>query len=117
MRHLLVNADLAAKIGLHEAIILQQVYYWTAKHQHLQDGYYWVYNSYPEWQKQFPFWDVSTVKRLIRKLERQNLLIAGNYNKMGIDRTKWYRVNYQLINSIINGVSLPPSIGAICPHQ
>lgn len=101
---LLVNPRLAALIGLNEAIVLQQIHYWTEKNRendnNLRDGYYWTYNTYEEWQKQFPFWSRSTVVKTFVNLGKANLLIIGNYNKLKIDRTKWYRVNYDIVKSL-----------------
>ncbi|HDE3362671.1 TPA: DnaD domain protein, partial [Staphylococcus aureus] len=59
------------------------------------------FNSYPEWQKQFPFWSLITIKRTIYSLEKQNLLLIGNYNKAKFDKTKWYTINYQTIEGMI----------------
>jgi len=92
---LIVLPTLATKIGLNEAIILQQIHYWLMQKRNLRDGYYWTYNSYEDWNQQFPFWSKSTIKRALSSLEKQNLIIKGNYNKMKRDRTNWYRINYQ----------------------
>ncbi|MDA2236447.1 replication protein, partial [Bacillus cereus] len=94
---LIVLPGLAKMIGLNEAIFLQQVHYWINKSKNFNDGYYWVYNSYDEWLKQFPFWSSATLRRIINKLEKQGLLIKGNYNKLKIDQTKWYRIDYDLL--------------------
>jgi len=53
---LIVLPSLAAHIGLQESIFLQQLHYWLNRSDHERDGHKWVYNSYKEWQKQFPFW-------------------------------------------------------------
>lgn len=89
-----VIPSLAVEIGLNEAIVLQQIHYWLLKSNNVRDGRRWVYNSYPNWQKQFPFWSVKTVKRVFTNLEKQGLLISGNYNKAGFDKTKWYTIDY-----------------------
>lgn len=98
---ILVLPKLPTEIGLNEAIILQQIHYWlnTSKHHH--NGKKWIYNSYPEWQKQFTFWSERTIKRTFGSLEKQNLLHVGNYNKAGFDRTKWYSVNYETLNKLV----------------
>ncbi|PTJ72051.1 replication protein [Staphylococcus hyicus] len=96
-----VLPKLAEEIGLNEAIILQQIHYWLNSSKHYHDGKKWVYNSYPEWQKQFPFWSERTIKRTFGSLEKQNLLHVGNYNKAGFDRTKWYSVNYETLNKLV----------------
>lgn len=96
-----VLPKLAEEIGLNEAIILQQIHYWLNTSKHYHDGKKWIYNSYPEWQKQFPFWSLITIKRTIYSLEKQKLLIAGNYNKAKFDKTKWYTIDYQTLEGMI----------------
>lgn len=92
---ILVLPKLATEIGLNEAIVLQQMHYWLKKSNHNHDGRRWIYNSFPEWQKHFPFWSVMTIKRAVYSLEKQNLLYVGNYNKAKFDKTKWYSINYE----------------------
>jgi len=98
---LVVNPTLAQTIGLNEAIVLQQIHYWLvinekAEHNY-RDGFYWTYNSYPQWQEQFPFWSKNTVIRTINRLEAKGLIITSNFNKMPQDKTKWYRIDYDAI--------------------
>lgn len=71
----------------------------------MRDGFRWVYNTYEEWQKQFPFWSESTIKRTIKKLEGQHLIIVGKYNKLKIDNTKWYRIDYEVLQNIENNTT------------
>lgn len=96
------SRTLAARIGLNEAILLQQVQYWIDTFQqqrkketqaHLRDGHWWVWNNYSEWQEDnFPFMSLTTIKRTVINLERQGLLVTMQPG--GNDRTKWYRINY-----------------------
>ena len=96
-----VLPKLAKEIGLNEAIVLQQIHYWLNKRAHLKDGKYWTYGSMVTWQRdQFFFWSVNTVKRTFASLEKQNLLIVGNYNRAGFDKTKWYSVNYETLEQV-----------------
>ncbi|WP_057510428.1 conserved phage C-terminal domain-containing protein [Staphylococcus simulans] len=97
---ILVLPKLATEIGLNEAIVLQQIHYWLKKSNHNYDGRRWIYNSFPEWQKHFPFWSVMTIKRTVYSLEKQDLLHVGNYNKAKFDKTKWYSVNYEKLKGM-----------------
>lgn len=101
---LLVLPKLASKIGLNESILLQQLHYWNQINEesgnNYKDGYYWTYNSYEKWKEQFPFWSESTIRRTIGRLKKLNLIVTGNYNKMPIDRTKWYRIDYERLKNI-----------------
>jgi DnaD/phage-associated family protein len=90
-----VLPNLAKAIGLNEGIVLQQLHYWLHTSKHSKDGRKWVYNTYEDWQEQFPFWSKSTIRRTINSLEKQGLIETKNYNKIKSDRTKWYSINYQ----------------------
>jgi hypothetical protein len=97
-RPLVVNPKLAELIGLEAALVLHQIHYWvninrTAK-KNYRDGYFWTFNTFTSWKKDFPFWSVSTIKRIVKKLEDDGLIIAGRYNLSNIDRTKWYRIDH-----------------------
>lgn len=117
---LLVIPSLAMRIGLNEAIVLQQIHYWVQYKEKAQkdnfDGRFWVYNTYEQWQTQFPFWSVTTIRRTIRSLERQGLLLSGTYNKAGFDKTKWYTIDYGALKEIVQeAVQLPAQNGqTIC---
>ena len=96
---ILVDRVLAQNIGLNEAIIIQQLHYWIMQNKrqnkNFYDGRYWTFNSLENWHKDtFYFWSLNTIKRTFKKLENEGLLIIGNYNKKGYDRTKWYSINY-----------------------
>lgn len=107
---LVIMPSLATKIGLNESIVLQQVHYWLQNkeksNQDIHDGYYWVYNTYEQWQAQFPFWSVMTIRRTITKLENNQLLLSAKYNKAGFDKTKWYTINYPKLENILNSPSV-----------
>jgi hypothetical protein len=95
---LIILPSLAEEIGLNEAIILQQVHYWMRHSKNVRDGRKWVYKTYDDWQDEFPWWSVSTIRRTIGSLEKSHLLLStSKYNKMKIDKTKWYSPDYDEI--------------------
>lgn len=96
-----VLPKLAKVIGLNEAIILQQLHYWlNSKSAKMIKGKRWIHNTYEEWQVQFPFWSVATVKRTLTSLSKQNLIIKANYNKAGFDKTIWYSIDYDKLEEV-----------------
>lgn len=99
-RPLLIPPTLAEKIGLNEAIVLQQIHFWLSVSEHERDGRKWIYNTYDDWKKQFPFWSKPTIVRIFAKLEERGLVISANYNRMSIDRTKWYSINYDELGDV-----------------
>ncbi|WP_065759596.1 hypothetical protein [Pseudomonas defluvii] len=123
-RPLVINPQLAERIGLNEAIVLQQLKYWLNETESGldHDGHRWVYNTVDQWQKQFPFWSVDTVKRALKSLQSQGIIFAEQLAKSKHDRTYHYAINYQ--SSALfeqgnlpcsEGGKLPSSIGADCP--
>lgn len=96
-----VLPSLAKEIGLNEAIVVQQIHYWTRISKNERDGFVWVYKTYDEWKKEFPFWSIRTIKRIFKELEDDELLFSSKIlNKAGYDRTKWYRINYEKLVNI-----------------
>ena len=101
---LVVDPDLATLVGLNETIVLQQLHYWiiinTKADKNKVNGYYWTYNTVDGWLKQFPFWSKATIKRVISRLKDKNLIIVECHNKKKVDRTSWYRINYEELERI-----------------
>ena len=95
--------SLAKAIGLNEAIFIQQLHYWSLKSN---DG--WVYNTYEQWQEQFPFWSTRTIQRIVRNLEETGLLISRQDNDY--DRKKYYQIDYDKLDEV--ELTMTPS----CPH-
>ena len=84
--------QLACTIGLNEAIIVQQLHYWSLK---AKDG--WVYNTYEQWHEQFPFWSVITIKRTFLKLEQDGIVISRQGKST--NRKKYYRIDYEKLDN------------------
>ncbi|PTY76826.1 replication protein [Heyndrickxia sporothermodurans] len=101
---LMVIPSLAVRIGMNEAVVLQQIHYWLQLSSNEKEGKKWVYNSYKEWQAQFPFWSESTIKRVINSLEKQGYLQSANFNQSKMDKTKWYTINYEILGETENQI-------------
>lgn len=93
--------SLAVRVGVDEAIFLQQLHYWLERSSNVEDGERWVYNTYGGWAEEFPFWSEATVRRIIDKLKKLDLLITSSaFNKFPGDRTTWYRINYERLSGL-----------------
>ena len=97
---LMVLPRLAAAIGLHEALMLQQIHYWLCTAGHERDGRRWIYNSYTDWAAQLPFWTRETVRRVLGRLRARGLVLTGDYNRHGYDRTLWYTIDYAAVAAL-----------------
>lgn len=104
--HLILQTNLAVLIGDRPAIALQQVHYWADRNErmhkqtHFRDGRWWVYNTWREWrQSNFPFWTVSTIRRIFKTLEENDLITTQLHE----DRNSglWVTVNYDHLNALL----------------
>lgn len=111
---LMFRPKLACAIGLHEAIIVNQIEYWITqikkwkepkeRDRHYKDGKWWVYNSLEEWHSQFPFISKDLLQRKLVKMKKDGILFAtAQYNTASFDRTLWYSINYEKLASIVAG--------------
>jgi hypothetical protein len=94
---MVILPGLAVAIGLNEAIVLQQLHYLlrNPKNGRTIDGVHYIYNTYPEWQKCFPFWSVPTVKRILRELEKMKLVLSIQPDRHDYNQRKYYTINYK----------------------
>ena len=88
------------RLLIDEPMLLQQVHYWLQQSKHEHDCRPWIYNTYDEWQRQFPFWSLKTVRNVIGSLEKQGLLVSGHHGATPTDRTKWYTIDYDRLGQI-----------------
>ena len=101
---LIILPSLASKFGLNEAIFLQQLYYWLQKSSTFFDNQKWVYKTLKEWEKEFPFWSNSTIKRTINSLKKRGILLVKKRSS-------------QSFYAIKSGVQNEPKIGQIDPCE
>jgi hypothetical protein len=99
---------LASVLGVNEAIILQQVYFYVTLHsrkkstQHFHDGKFWVFNSYKQWRDQhFPWLTARGVQSIILRLETKGLLISRQGLENPQDRRKWYTIDLEKLAKLI----------------
>jgi len=115
---LVILPSLAVKVGLNQAIVLQQIHYWLKHYQekaktdakerrrHYHDGRWWVFNTYKGWKDNFPFWSTHTIRRAIDSLREQGLILIGRYNAKAYDKTNWYTIDYDRLSKMDNGATV-----------
>jgi len=88
------DVELAKRYGVDEAIMIKSFQYWIrlnkANNSNYYDGHYWTYNTIKALSELFPFWSEKQVRAILQNLLNLKILIKGNYNKLGFDRTIWY---------------------------
>jgi hypothetical protein len=84
----------AMEFGLPEAIMIHYFESWITSNRsrriNFHDGRTWSYNTAQALTEDFPFWSVPQIRRVLRSLLDQGILIRGNYNTRGGDQTLWY---------------------------
>lgn len=98
---ILVYPTLAVALGINKAVVFQQLHFLLNGQKTSNNTYnyvddrWWVYNSYPEWKRDyFPWLSISSLKGIFNQLEDQKLVIARQSVKNKSDRRKWYTIDY-----------------------
>ena len=90
------NIDIAKMLDVNQAIIIENMSYWLKKNiannKHIYDGNVWTYNTVNALCEIFPYWTKNQIRRFLEKMEYNNIIKVGNYNKANYDRTKWYAI-------------------------
>ena len=91
----------ASLYGIEEAIFIRHFQFWLLKNQANQknqfDNRTWTYNSVKSYAKLFPYMTEARIRRTIESLLNQKVIVKGNYNKSGYDRTAWFAFNDESI--------------------
>jgi len=101
----IINTELAEKIGLEESVMVMQLHYWLTKCPKHKDQRDWIYNTLEDWYDQFKYWSYSKVRRIVKSLESSGVIISEKRNVYLGNHTKWYTINYELLNDT-TGVNL-----------
>lgn len=118
VKPLVISPLLAMRIGINEAIVLQQICYWledtTAGIEY--DGKRWVYNSINAWNEQFPWWTAKTIQRTVSSLKKMGLIYVEQLKKRQHDQTNYYAINYAS-PLLADTDNLSLSRETICPNR
>lgn len=121
---LLIRKELVRVLGdLNEAVVLNQLHYWININKKAKKNFYdnkhWVFNTYQMWKDiDFDFWSTDTIKRTFTRLEKKGIVVSANYNKLKIDKTKWYSIDYEKLQDMVDEYAKKqnaPHDSAKCP--
>ena len=106
MDYIAFRSEDAEEYGVHAAILLYGIRYWTEfneTHKHNrhkdEDGITrtWVYNSFKAWSMMYGFMSEDQIKRAVKRLRDGGAILVGNFNKNSYDRTQWYALTNKSI--------------------
>lgn len=90
------NVELAKRLGLNDALILQHLYFWYEKNmlndRNIIDGKIWTYNSIKAFCGIFPYLTKNQIIGALKRLLEKGIIEEGNFNKISFDKTKWYSI-------------------------
>lgn len=77
--------------SISDAVVIQQLHYWTPKAESEYDGHIWVYKTYEEWSEEIGL-SPRQIRYSMTRLEALGVVISCQPE--GNDRRKWYRIDY-----------------------
>ena len=120
------------------AAIIYQIDYWIdkakdnaaenpeIKKKHFKKDKWWIYNTVKDWRLQFPYLAEKTIARTLSKLAALEIIQTDCFNQFGYDRTKWYTLDYERLESLMqkekdklsywNDTQIDKSNRTSCPH-
>lgn len=101
---IILYASLAQKLGLNEAIIVQQLHFLLGlPGGRTINGEHWIFNTYEQWQRDhFPFWSLNTIQRTFTTLE--SMMVVESCQPDGAkSRKKYYRLNHGMWAKLMKG--------------
>ena len=96
-----------------KAIMVQQIHYWLQIKRKandaraFHDGRWWVFNSIQQWHDQFIWMSERTIRRNLDELSKMGIIIVSRFNNKAFDRTKWYTLDYDLLDQLAQGPKKP----------
>jgi hypothetical protein len=91
----------AENYGVDEAIMLHHLLFWIKKNhaekRNVIDGNVWIYSSCKKLSEVFKFWSPGQVRRILKSLISQGVIVESHHGEKKVDQTKWYSVNKTLI--------------------
>lgn len=108
------DSELAKQFGVNEAIMLGNFIFWLRKNkannENFFDGTWWTYNSVKAYSELFEFWSADQIKRILKSLVDQGVLIVANYHEDKYNRSNWYALSNEYIH-LIHGAKSHHALG------
>lgn len=103
------NIDIAKKVGIAGAVLLNNIYWWVDKNAKNQINFYedkyWTYNKKSAYLEQFPYLTENQLEYALTKLRDAGYIEVGNFNKSKYDRTLWYTLTEKAYDELQNSNS------------
>lgn len=88
------NVLIATEFDVNTSIFIHNLAFWTHKNianeKHFYEDRFWSYNTLNALTDLFPYWSIDQIRTIIKNCIKNGLMIKGNFNKSGYDRTQWF---------------------------
>lgn len=108
---LIASPTLAVKYGMPAAMFLQKLHYCLQSKDaiSLKDQKFF-YHSYEQWTDTLGIYSVSTIKRIVSKLNKAGIIIIKKLAKNKWLQTNFYTINYRKLSSLLKDSPEPKHI-------
>ena len=100
------DGDIAKEYGLAEAILFYNIAFWEKQNRLNQhnyyDGRYWTYNTLKAYAGLFYFISEATIKRALKHLKDEGLILVGNFDEDKFSRTNYYTLSDKGVDILQN---------------
>jgi hypothetical protein len=113
------NPYVATNYGINEAIFINSMIFFTqfnfSQNKNYYEERYWSYGTPEFFSKYFPYFSPRLIRTILNSCIKQGLLLKGNFNKKGYDRTSWYCLSDKILNELdLDKTGHKPSTRLIC---
>jgi hypothetical protein len=95
------NPIIAKKFGVHAAIFIDSLIYWTrtnaANKHNFRNGRYWSYGTPEFFLTYFNYLSPRQIQYTLMKLTKNGIFLKDNFNQKGYDRTNWYSLSDEIL--------------------
>lgn len=96
------DSVIAEKHGINEAVFIHNIFYWInhnkANNKHYYEDRFWTYNTKKAFIKLFPFWSYEQVRKIVKNLSTNGVILTGNFNENTWDKTTWYSLSDEMVS-------------------
>lgn len=99
----------AMEYGVEEAIMIKNFQFFITANanrgHNFFEGRFWTYDRLDDFVAHFPYWTKKIVRRILKSLVKQGVIIKGEFNENWSNRTQWFAFREQSL--FIKNVKIP----------
>lgn len=115
------NEQLFIDFDLEIAVFIENLVGWIRTNaakdkmsdRNFHEGRHWSYNSYSQFSRLFIGWSPKTIRTIVARCVKEELILVGNFNKKKYDNTNWYTLTDKALKyyPVLNEIFLNSRVG------